>query len=84
MKALEEFKESYVIEADDVIDEDLMAQINNAPVVKLVNSVIEQAVKLRASDVHIEPYESEVRVRFRIEVNSMKTLHHHVQVIRLL
>ncbi len=34
MKALEEFKESYVIEADDVIDEDLMAQINNAPVVK--------------------------------------------------
>ena len=67
MKALEEFKESYVIEADDVIDEDLMAQINNAPVVKLVNSVIEQAVKLRASDVHIEPYENEVRVRFRID-----------------
>lgn len=67
MQALEEFRDSYVIEQDEDIDEDLMAQINNAPVVKLVNSIIEQAVKLRASDIHIEPYENEVRVRFRID-----------------
>ncbi|MDE4541668.1 ATPase, T2SS/T4P/T4SS family [Thermoanaerobacterium sp. R66] len=42
-------------------------EINNAPAVRLVNSIIEQAVKNRASDVHIEPTENDLRVRFRID-----------------
>jgi len=67
LQALEDFKENYEFENMDVIDEDLMAQINNAPVVKLINNIIEQAVKLRASDIHIEPYEKEVRVSLRID-----------------
>ncbi|MBI4823384.1 MAG: Flp pilus assembly complex ATPase component TadA [Nitrospirae bacterium] len=37
------------------------------PVVKLVNSAISQAIKGRASDVHIEPYKSSLRIRFRID-----------------
>jgi type IV pilus assembly protein PilB len=41
--------------------------VANSPVVKLVNSIIHRAVKSRASDIHIEPFEEEVRVRFRID-----------------
>lgn len=65
-KALEEFKESYD-EVIEEVDEKSLAQINNAPVVKLVNSIISQAVKAGASDIHIEPYEKLLRVRFRID-----------------
>lgn len=39
----------------------------NAPVIKLVNLVIEEAVKMRASDIHIEPFEDRVRIRYRID-----------------
>jgi type IV pilus assembly protein PilB len=51
-------------------DEDLgleEAQSADAPVVKLVNSLISDAVGKGASDIHIEPYEKQVRVRFRID-----------------
>lgn len=47
--------------------EDLLNIANEAPVIKLVNKIFFQAVHSRASDIHIEPYESEARVRFRID-----------------
>jgi type IV pilus assembly protein PilB len=40
---------------------------SDAPVVKLVNLVITEAVQLRASDIHIEPFEDRVRIRYRID-----------------
>lgn len=40
---------------------------NAAPVVKLVNLIIQEAVKLRASDIHIEPFADRVRIRYRID-----------------
>src|SRR5207248_7461398 len=40
---------------------------SDAPVVKLVNLVIQEAVSLRASDIHIEPFADRVRVRYRID-----------------
>jgi len=46
---------------------DLAAQIDSGPVVKLVNTIITKGVEAGASDVHIEPYDKEVRVRFRID-----------------
>ncbi len=42
-------------------------EADQAPVVKLVNSLIADAVRKRASDIHIEPYEKCLRVRFRID-----------------
>jgi type IV pilus assembly protein PilB len=39
----------------------------NAPVVKLVNTLLAEAVKIGASDIHIEPYEKNVRVRYRVD-----------------
>ena len=47
--------------------EDLLNIANRAPVIKLVNKIFFQAVHSRASDIHIEPYEEEARIRFRVD-----------------
>ncbi len=43
------------------------AQIDDAPVVKLINGLLTDAVRRGASDIHIEPFEHELRVRYRID-----------------
>jgi type IV pilus assembly protein PilB len=45
----------------------LQAQVDDAPVVKLINGILTDAVMRGASDIHIEPYEKELRVRYRID-----------------
>lgn len=55
--------------SDEVEDKDITEMANEAPIVKLVNHIIYQAVKEGASDIHIEPYEKELRVRYRIDSN---------------
>jgi general secretion pathway protein E len=47
--------------------QDLLEASEDSPIIKLVNSLLQHAVKERASDVHLEPFETEVRVRFRID-----------------
>ncbi|MBI4872347.1 MAG: type II secretion system ATPase GspE [Candidatus Riflebacteria bacterium] len=47
--------------------EDLLDIARKAPIVKLVNSLIYEAVKARASDIHIEPYERYIKLRYRID-----------------
>src|SRR5207249_5603647 len=49
------------IGAGDVVDE------NSAPIVRLVQLMIQEAVQLRASDIHVEPFEEIVRIRYRID-----------------
>jgi len=46
---------------------DLMELTDEAPVIRLLNSILFQAVKERSSDIHIEPFERELEVRFRID-----------------
>ncbi|MFO0901313.1 MAG: ATPase, T2SS/T4P/T4SS family [Pirellulales bacterium] len=46
---------------DEIVDE------SSAPIVRLVQLVISEAVQLRASDIHVEPFEDRVRVRYRID-----------------
>jgi general secretion pathway protein E len=48
---------------------DLLDSEDEAPIIRLVNSLLFRAVKDRASDIHVEPYEREVAVRFRIDGN---------------
>ncbi len=54
---------------DDSDDDDEIGQqeSHNAPVIRLVNTLLAEAVKAGASDIHIEPYERNVRVRYRID-----------------
>ncbi len=46
---------------------DLLDDPNEAPIIRFVNSLLTQAVKDRASDIHIEPFERDLSVRFRID-----------------
>jgi general secretion pathway protein E len=47
--------------------DDLLDLASEAPVIRLVNSILTQAVRARASDIHIEPFERELKVRYRID-----------------
>ena len=47
--------------------EDLLSGSNDTPIIKLINGIISQAVKSRASDIHFEPYEDNLIVRFRVD-----------------
>ncbi len=47
--------------------QDLLEASDDSPIIKLVNSLLQHAVKERASDIHLEPFETELRVRFRID-----------------
>ncbi len=56
-----------VIREETVETADLERVVDDAPVVKLANYLLTEAIKRRASDIHIEPYEKEFRVRYRID-----------------
>ena len=56
-----------ILEQDDVNLQELQQATMEAPVVTLVNAILADAAKRRASDIHIEPYEKLFRVRFRID-----------------
>jgi len=49
------------------VEEETETDVSDAPIVQLVRSLIEQAIRQRASDIHIEALESKVRVRYRID-----------------
>ena len=52
---------------DDTSDGDDASDENSAPIVRLVQLMINEAVQLRASDIHVEPFEDRVRIRYRID-----------------
>ena len=68
-EALGEFEdddlESLAAEMGD--SEDILDVANKAPIIKLVNTILFQALKMRASDVHLQPYEDRLQVRYRID-----------------
>ena len=67
LKSMEAAEDLEVVE--DAADEDVKAQdlADGAPVVKLINGLLTDAVKRGASDIHIEPFEHEMRVRYRVD-----------------
>ena len=48
-------------------DEDLLDATTDAPVIKFVNTILSQAVRARASDIHIEPFYRDLKVRYRVD-----------------
>jgi type IV pilus assembly protein PilB len=56
-----DFTETEATQSGGIVDE------SDAPVVKLVNLIISEAISLRASDIHVEPFGDRVRVRYRID-----------------
>lgn len=53
--------------SDITVTADLLEDTSEAPIIKLVNQVISQAIKARASDIHIEPYQNSFKVRYRVD-----------------
>lgn len=55
------------LDIGQIEEHDVLAMASKTPVVKLVNHILFQAAKQEASDIHIEPYEKDVRVRYRVD-----------------
>jgi len=60
-----ESPDSIISEIEDTGD--LLDESSNAPIIKLVNLLVSGAIKDRASDIHIEPYQSALKIRYRID-----------------
>jgi general secretion pathway protein E len=57
---------------DQLVDEvstadDLLDVVNRPPVIRLVNDILFRALQLRASDIHVHPYEAKIQIRYRID-----------------
>ena len=63
----EELEEELGPETEEVDIGDLSAEGDDAPVVKLLRSIFEDAIQIKASDIHIEPGENELRIRNRVD-----------------
>jgi len=74
-KAVEDFNRENLIDDDfEGADTELDSNIANSPVVRLINSLIKQALKMGASDIHIEPFENRIRVRVRVDGDLQEVL----------
>ena len=56
-----------VADEEEEVTTALQAAVDDAPVVKLINGILTDAVKRGASDIHVEPFEHEIRIRYRID-----------------
>jgi type IV pilus assembly protein PilB len=70
-------RESRKTKEEQAEDED----VANSPIVQLVKSMIEQAARQRASDIHIEPMEDKVRVRYRIDGVLYEKSTYHINLL---
>jgi type II secretion system protein E len=64
---LEEEKPFEVVNEDQLDDTDLDSAAEDASIIKFCNQVLKDAIELRASDIHLEPFEDEFRIRYRID-----------------
>jgi len=67
LRDIEDEEDLEVIEEDEDEEASAAQLSDDAPVVKLINGILTDAVKRGASDIHIEPFEKEIRVRYRID-----------------
>jgi type IV pilus assembly protein PilB len=86
---LREIENSTLLETEaEVTTDELIDMAEDAPIVRLVNSIIAGAVNARASDIHIEPQEHKVRVRYRVdgvltEQMTYQIQHHRAVISRI-
>lgn len=66
-KAADELSREQEASGDNDDDQEEDAEVKSAPAVKLVESIIINAIKSKASDIHIEPFEKYVKIRYRID-----------------
>ena len=71
LKGFEDDEELEIVAADEqgLNDSDLQTAVQDKPLVRLVDSLIRDAVRMNASDIHLEMYEKRIRVRYRVDGN---------------
>ncbi|VAW96380.1 General secretion pathway protein E [hydrothermal vent metagenome] len=67
MDDLDEEADLFQVAQDLPEPEDLLESEDDAPIIRLINALLTQAIKEEASDIHIEPYETRLVVRFRVD-----------------
>ena len=77
--ALKQYAKEKKLEIEEDVQED--EDVNSSPIVKLVKEMIELAVRQRASDIHIEPMEEYIRVRYRIDGVLQKKAKYNISVL---
>ena len=71
--------------ADEVgTSDDLLDVVNRPPVIRLVNDILFRALQLRASDIHVHPYETKIQIRYRIDGILYDTLSLNRNVLSLI
>ena len=67
--AIETIQEESIDDLSNMVDgsEDLLDVANKAPIIKLVNMIMFQALKMRASDIHLQPFEDRMQTRYRVD-----------------
>ena len=74
---------------DQLVDEaagsdDLLDVVNRPPVIRLVNDILFRALQLRASDIHVHPYETKIQIRYRVDGILYNTLSLNKNVLPLI
>ncbi len=67
MAAAEQYQKEHAEEMREEAEAEANADVDNAPIVKIVRTMLEQAVRQGSSDIHIEPFERKLRIRYRID-----------------
>lgn len=67
IEELEEQEDVGGVAFEEIEEKDILSMATEAPIIKLVNNILFKAAKRGASDIHIEPFEKEIRVRYRID-----------------
>ncbi len=71
--------------ADEVAtSDDLLDVVNRPPVIRLVNDILFRALQLRASDIHVHPYEAKIQIRYRVDGILYDTLSLNRNVLSLI
>lgn len=75
-KAAEELSKESLEAKTIAVDVEEVDDVKNAPVVKMIEYLFKNSIEMRASDIHIEPFEKEIRIRYRIdgELTTINTL----------
>ena len=85
MKAAEQYKKEREKEKAastlNIDDTNADSELDNSPIVQLVRSILEQGVRRRASDIHIEALEFQVRVRFRIDGSLVNIMTYDIDLL---
>lgn len=68
-------------EAEDIEEAVDISDLENAPIVKMVNIIFQKAIASRASDIHIEPQEDNVLVRYRIDGQLVEIMRHDTKIM---